>query len=500
MEASISNLNAANLIFPHQLFENSPIAENGFPVYLLEETLYFKQFAFHKQKIAFHRATMKWYTAFLRSKNVEVIYIEAANPLSDVRNMVADLKSKKIETIHYIDPTDNWLVQRVTSAAAKSGIQIIEYRSPLFLNSKEELVAFFQEKKKKFFQTEFYIQQRKIRKILVDNNNEPVGSAWSYDVDNRKKYPRKKEPPHISYPETNEFYEEAKNYVQQHFNDNLGHLTKYSFYPGDHASSKKWLQDFLVTRFQEFGPYEDAIVKEESILHHSMLTPMLNVGLITPQLIIDTVINYAEQQDIPLNSTEGFIRQIIGWREFMRGFYECKGSVARTKNYWNFTRKIPKSFYDGTTGIEPIDSTIKKVLERGYCHHIERLMVLGNFMLLCEFDPNDVYQWFMELFIDAYDWVMVPNVYAMSQFADGGLMATKPYIAGSNYIMKMSNYEKGPWQEIWDALFWRFMHVHRSFFQQNPRLGMLLGNFDKMEVEKRKALLNTGERFLKSLD
>lgn len=493
-------MKSANIIFPHQLFEKSPIAENGFPVYVVEEDLYFKQFKFHKQKIAFHRATMKCYAAFLEAKGIEVIYIESVDQLSDIRKLVADLKKKSIETIHYIDPTDNWLEQRLISASTKTGIELIQYQSPLFLNSKEELNVFFHDKKKKFFQTEFYIQERKKRQILVDKNNEPIGGSWSYDVDNRKKYPRKKEPPHISYPETDAFYEEAKTYVQEHFNDNLGYLTKYPFYPQDFKTTKSWLKQFLDNRFQEFGPYEDAIVKEESILHHSMLTPMLNVGLITPDQIIKAALEYSEENDIPLNTTEGFIRQLIGWREFMRGYYEVKGSVARTKNYWNFTGKIPKSFYDGTTGIVPVDQTIKKVLERGYCHHIERLMVLGNFMLLCEFDPDDVYQWFMELFVDAYDWVMVPNVYAMSQFADGGLLSTKPYIAGSNYIMKMSNYEKGPWQEIWDALFWRFMHVHRSFFQQNPRLGMLISSFDKMEIEKQKGLLNTAHKFLKSLD
>ncbi|MCF2446231.1 cryptochrome/photolyase family protein [Dyadobacter sp. CY345] len=493
-------MEAVNIIFPHQLFEKSPIAENGFPVYLVEEELYFNQFKFHKQKIAFHRATMKCYATYLGTKNVEVNYIEAIDPLSDIRKLIAALASKKIKTIHYIDPTDNWLEQRLITASGKADIEIIQYRNPLFLNSKEELGVFFHDKKKKFFQTEFYIQERKKRQILVDKNNEPVGGSWSYDVDNRKKYPRKKEPPHITYPETTAFYEEAKTYVQENFKDNLGNLTKYPFYPQDFKTTETWLKAFLDDRFQEFGPYEDAIVKDESILHHSVLTPMLNIGLITPDQIIKAALDYSEKNDIPLNTTEGFIRQLIGWREFMRGYYERNGSIARTKNYWNFTRKIPKSFYDGTTGIEPVDQTIKKVLERGYCHHIERLMVLGNFMLLCEFDPDDVYQWFMELFIDAYDWVMVPNVYAMSQFADGGMLSTKPYIAGSNYIMKMSNYEKGPWQEIWDSLFWRFMHVHRTFFTKNPRLGMLVGSFDKMETEKQKRLLNTAHTFLTSLD
>ena len=170
---------------------------------------------------------------------------------------------------------------------------------------------------------------------------------------------------------------------------------------------------------------------------------------------------------MPINSTEGIIRQLIGWREFIRGIYEVKGNEERTKNFWNFKKSMPSHFYDATTGIEPIDNTIKGVLETGYCHHIERLMILGNFMLLCEIDPDDVYKWFMELFIDAYDWVMVPNIYGMSQFADGGLMSSKPYISSSNYLIKMSNYEKGDWQKTWDGLFWRFMNKQRDFFLKN---------------------------------
>jgi deoxyribodipyrimidine photolyase-related protein len=250
---------------------------------------------------------------------------------------------------------------------------------------------------------------------------------------------------------------------------------------------------------QEFGPYEDAVVADENILHHSVLTPMLNVGLLTTQQVVDETVAFAAKHNVPLNSLEGFIRQVIGWREFIRGVYEVKGTEERTKNYWKFKRKIPLTFWTGNTGIPPIDSTIKKILQTGYCHHIERLMVLGNFMLLCEFDPDDVYRWFMEMFIDAYDWVMVPNVYGMSQFADGGLMATKPYISGSNYLMKMSDYPKGDWQKIWDALFWRFMHTHREFFLKNPRLGMLVKTFDKMEESKKNGHLKLAGDFLKRL-
>jgi deoxyribodipyrimidine photolyase-related protein len=259
------------------------------------------------------------------------------------------------------------------------------------------------------------------------------------------------------------------------------------------------LQEFFQTRFEEFGKYEDAIVQNEKWLHHSLLTPLLNVGLLSPSFVIDETLKYAAEHQIPQNSLEGFIRQIVGWREFIRAVYELKGTEERTKNFWGFKRKIPESFWKGETGILPIDLTIKKVLETGYCHHIERLMVLGNFMLLCEFDPEEVYRWFMELFIDSFDWVMVPNVYGMSQFADGGIMSTKPYISGSNYLMKMSDYPKGDWQPVWDSLFWHFMDKQRAFFLGNPRLGMLVRTFDKMSVEKKEEHLIRADLYLNSL-
>ncbi|MDZ7613377.1 MAG: FAD-binding domain-containing protein [Flavobacteriaceae bacterium] len=242
------------------------------------------------------------------------------------------------------------------------------------------------------------------------------------------------------------------------------------------------------------------LLTNENILHHGLLTPMLNVGLLTPMQIVDEAIHYSLKNEVPLNSLEGFIRQITGWREFIRGVYLYKGTDERTCNFWKFNKKIPASFYDGTTGIDPIDNTIKKVLETGYCHHIERLMLLGNFMLLCEFDPDEVYQWFMELFIDAYDWVMVPNVYGMSQFADGGIMATKPYISGSSYVLKMSNFKKGDWCPIWDALFWHFMDKQRNFFSSNPRLGMLLNMFDKMDEAKKDQHKSIAKKWLQDLD
>lgn len=489
-----------NILFPHQLFKTLPFKNKNIPIYIIEEYLFFKQYSFHKQKIAFHRATMKRYADFLqKDKKNEVIYIEAIEAISDIRLLIPKLKKEGIKEINYIDPTDDWLQKRIDKSCLKNKISTKKYNSSLFLNTKEDLENFFKENKKKYNQTSFYTEQRKKRNILIDSNGKPTGGKWTFDTENRKKYPAKKTAPPIQFPDVDNYYKEAKTYVTEHFSKNLGNLTEYSLYPTSFKTTKEWLYQFFEQRFMEFGTYEDAIVAENSILNHSVLTPMLNIGLITPKEIIEACLLYANKNSIPINSTEGFVRQIIGWREFMRGVYEFRGNEERITNFWKFKKKIPSSFYNGTTGITPIDQTIKKVLRTGYCHHIERLMILGNFMMLCEFDPDEVYRWFMELFIDAYDWVMVTNVYGMSQFADGGLIATKPYISGSNYIMKMSNYKKGEWLVIWDALFWRFMFVHRGFFLSNPRLGMLVKMFDKMPIEKQQKHLENATKYLTSL-
>jgi deoxyribodipyrimidine photolyase-related protein len=180
----------------------------------------------------------------------------------------------------------------------------------------------------------------------------------------------------------------------------------------------------------------------------------------------------------------------------MRGVYVTRGRQQRTSNYFQHRRSLPQSFYNGTTGIAPVDHVIKQVQATAYCHHIERLMVLGNIMLLCEFHPTQVYRWFMELFIDAYDWVMVPNVYAMSQYADGGGMTTKPYISSSNYILKMSNHERGSWCDIWDGLYWRFIEKHRDSFAKNHRMSMMVHQLEKLDGAKQKRLFKAADVFL----
>ena len=497
-------MRAITLIFPHQLFKKHPAVHASRANYLVEETLFFRQYNFHKQKLVLHRASMKTYEDYLGAQKLQVNYVDAANENNDIRKLISWLAKQGIDCIHYVAVTDNWLEQRINKQAALSGIRLTRYATPNFLNNLQDADLFFNAKTT-YLQADFYIAQRKQRKLLLEKNNQPLGGKWSYDEANRLRLPKQESLPAVRPAAPNKYVEEARAYVEKHFSNNYGTTQSpfkdgIGFYPVNFAEADQWLDDFAANRFSKFGAYEDAIAKNENFLYHSVLTPALNIGLLQPQHIIDKALEAAIQYDVPLNSLEGFLRQVMGWREFIRIVYEREGSKQRTTNHWGFTRKIPACFWKAETGIAPIDQTIKKILKTGYSHHIERLMVLGNFMLLCEFNPDEVYKWFMEMYIDSYDWVMVPNVYGMTQFADGGLMTTKPYISGSNYLMKMGDFEKGPWQQVWDGLFWRFMHVHRDFFLKNPRLGMLVNTFDKMAPEKQQAHLNNASSFLQSLD
>jgi len=494
LQKSFKQLNSINIIFPNQLFEESNLFLNKKKTYLIEEHLFFKQFNFHKQKLVFHRSSMKNYENYLLSKGVDIAYIETKNQESDIRIFLDKINVTEINIYH---PEDNWLEKRIKKSCKKNNIKINIEENPLFLTAHDDLLPFFNPEKKKLFQTSFYKSQRKKMKILIDNDQNPVGGKWTYDDMNRHKFPKNKKTPTLDYSKLqSENYRDSVNYVQKNFTENFGIINDIQLYPTDFKTSRLWFNDFLKTRFDEFGIYEDAVLIEESIINHSVLSPLINSGLLNPKYVVKNSLEFYKKNKIPINSTEGFIRQIIGWREFIRGVYVSKGSEERTKNYWNFNRKIPKSFYDGNTGIDPIDDTIKKVEKSAYGNHIERLMILGNFMVLCEFDPDEVYKWFMEVFIDSYDWVMVPNVYGMSQFADGGLMSTKPYISSSNYIIKMSDYKKGEWSDIWDGLFWSFMDKQRDFFKKNPRMRMLISSFDKMDSLKKEKLLMDAHNFL----
>ena len=493
------------IVFPHQLFRQHPgFARKPDEVVLIEDSLFFGDdrypLRFHKQKLWLHRASMKRYEQFAQQKGFKTRYVnyEPGQRVNDVL--------KKLGAARYVvaEPVDFILEKRLGRFACEHDGQIEFTETPLFLNSSQQNEE-YRAGKKRWFMADFYKFQRRRLGILMDGD-EPVGGKWSFDADNRKKVPKKllgelPSLPRVKFDETDR---SAAKWVNKHFASHPGNLDQL-YYPTSHKRAANWLDKFLSQRFELFGDFEDAIVEGESWLWHSVLTPMLNIGLLTPQQILDKTLKFAAtragtEQEVPINSLEGFIRQIVGWREFMRATYDDLGVPMRTTNHWSHHRAIPDSFWTGTTGIVPVDDTIRRVLDTGYCHHIERLMVLGGFMFLCEFDPQEIYRWFMEMFVDSYDWVMVPNAYAMSQNADGGLITTKPYFSGSSYVRKMSHYAKGDWCEIWDGLYWRWIWNHVDELGKNPRWAMMCSAAKKMEPQKREQHLQHAERFLASLD
>ncbi len=483
------------VIFPHQLFAHNPILNNVKRVYVVEEPLLFSRVKFHKQKIVLHRASLKYYAKLLETRGFNVRYVEF-HEIETTAGLAEILQNDKVSEVVYNDVTDDWLKTRFRHSCENLNIKLTKFETPMFFNSAATLANSFPTKKH-YSLTDFYRKERLRLGILLDNDGKPLGGKWTFDADNRKKLPKNIYVPSVKFPVQNEFTTEAIGYVNLHFPMNYGEAEDF-IYPTTHAAAEVWLAEFLAERFSLFGDYEDAISQNETFIFHSILTPMLNIGLLTPPQIVDKALSFADENNVSLNSLEGFIRQIIGWREFMRAVYEKEGRTQRTSNFWNHNRKLPANFWRATTDIKPLDVVIKRVIKFGYCHHIERLMILGNFMVLTEVSPDDVYLWFMEMFVDAYDWVMVPNVYAMSQYADGGLMTTKPYISGSNYIKKMSDFGEGDWCEIWDALYWRFIAKHEKFFRGNPRLSVMALALRKMDAGRKERLLNTAENYLEN--
>lgn len=465
------------LIFPDQLFKNHPCMDSERPIYLVEEFLFFKVQPFHKQRLVLLKASMRAFAEELGNNNKEVVYIPS-NELSYRGNFFDLLGNRHIKNIHVAEFADEWLQDDLRRGAEKFGYKIHFYPSPGFICSNRDLKVFFEEKDH-YSMAQFYAYQRKSRNILMQGTS-PLGGKFSFDTENRKKIPKGLVVPPAFISLKNKHTEQAIKETESEFADAIGKSTPF-LYPTTHEEARAALQDFLTYKLACFGDYQDAIQKEDSFLFHSVLSPLLNIGLITPMEVVQTTITYAFKNSIPLNSLEGFIRQIMGWREYVRASYLLKGSEQRTYNFFNHQGKIPKKFWEGSVGILPVDTIIKSILKTGYCNHIERLMVLGNFLLLTETSPDEVYKWFMGNFIDAYDWVMVSNVYGMSQYADGGTIVTKPYISSSNYILKMSNFPKGEWTEIWDGLFWRFIKKHYALFSSNYRMKTLTLMLEKNE-------------------
>ena len=488
------------VILGNQLFEPSILKNLGCEhVFMAEDHGLCTYEKHHKLKIYLFFCAMREYRDELQSLGIQVSYfnIEQRDENVSYATFLCDfLEKNKIKKISLFEIEDQPFETELTQFLKSKSIQVTVHNSPMFMFSREEFAISFGENKT-FRLANFYKHIRKKHKILVDDNYDPVGQRWSFDEENRKRIPNNLKIPSLKTTPRSRYHQEVIQNIEKNFSDHPGKLDNVWF-PVTRSSVQRHLDHFLTERFHDFGVYEDAIRQGENFLFHSCISPFLNIGLITPKSLVNRVLEIYERNEAPINSVEGYVRQVLGWREFIRGIYQLRGKEQEKSNFWGHTRILTSSWYNGSTGILPLDDSIHSAIQDGYNHHIPRLMIISNLMNLCEINPKSIYQWFMEMYIDSSDWVMVPNVYGMATFADGGLMSTKPYTCSSNYMLKMSNYTKGDWCDIVDGLYWRFIEKHRVFYQRNPRLNFQTRMLSRMDPSRKIAIFRAAENFIDS--
>lgn len=451
----------------------------------------------HQQKITMFLSAMRSHADALRDRDLDVTYVRLDDEGGD-----DDYESKLDRMIEVERPSrlvtfeieDRFFAERIADWAEGHDLEHEVLRSPMFLVSREDFGTYLESVKSPFMAT-FYQRQRKATGLLLTKSGEPRGGKWSFDGENRKKLPKSVEVPDPPEPARNEHDEAVIALVQERFADHPGDADGL-WLPTTRRSALAWLRRFLEDRFHRFGDYEDAITTRSDVVFHSVLSPLLNLGLVTPEEVVDRAVAHAEEHDVPLNCLEGFVRQMIGWREFIRGIYHHHDEEMQSSNFWGHERRMKGCWWDGTTGLPPLDHAIRTALRLGWTHHIDRLMVLGNLMNLCEIEPTEAHRWFMEMYVDSSDWVMGPNVYGMGLFSDGGIFSTKPYLCGSNYVLKMSDHAKGDWCDVMDGLYWRFIDKHLAFFESNARLSVMPRALKNLKPERKQRIFALAEDFI----
>lgn len=484
------------IILGNQLFD--PKFYKLFPktVFMAEDRGLCTHFKYHKHKLIHFLSSMRIFAQELRQKDFKVEYSKIENQDKYTKRLTDYLVRNEIGEVHLFEIEDKFFESELFDCFKKNNIEFKIYPSPMFMCTREEFRVYLNGSKKPLLNS-FYIEQRIKHNILI-KGGKPIGGKWNFDQENRKKIPKEFEvtdfqPSLVS----NQTVELVKKEIERYFPNHPGSVDNY-WIPTERKTAKEMFKKYLKDRFEYYGIYQDALDQRNPFLYHSLISPAINIGFLTPNEVVSEVEKLANKDN--LNSVEGFIRQVMGWREFVRGIYQNFDEIEQTENFFGHTRKLKKCWYTGTTGVEPLDDAIKKAIEYGYCHHIERLMVIGNLMLLLEVHPQQVFQWFMEMFVDSSDWVMGPNVFGMSQFSDGGIFATKPYISGSNYILKMGHYnENAEWLEAWDGLYWRFIDRKRNFLKKNHRMSMMVAMLDKMDNNKRKRIFGAALRLQERL-
>lgn len=472
-----------------------------------QETDYVKH---HIQKVVGFFQVMRNFSEEIKEKGHKLIYLrldDKENQQNLEKNLSMLIKKEGFEHFEYLLPDEYRLDQQLKEICDSLSISSKSYDTEHFLTDRSFLEGFFKGKKT-YLMESFYREMRRKYNILMDGK-EPLTGKWNYDEANRKKL----KDTSVLEPQLLKSRNVSKivKMIADAGVETIGNIDEENFsWPYSRRESLALVDYFCKNLLPNFGKYQDAMHTDDAFLFHSRLSFSLNTKLISPLEVVEKVEKYwyEHQDDIDIAQVEGFIRQIIGWREYMRGVYWAKMPAYKDMNFFGNRRKLPEFFWTGDTKMNCLKHAIGQSLDHAYAHHIQRLMITGNFALIAGIKPDDVDAWYLGIYIDAIEWVEITNTRGMSQFADGGIVGTKPYAASSNYIDKMSNYcgschyskskKTGENACPFNSLYWHFYHRNEDKLAKNPRIGMAYRTLSKMK--NKQEILDQAEKYLENLD
>jgi len=460
----------------------------------------------HPKKIALIFAAMRKFSHELRQDGWDVRYTRL-DDADNAGSIVGELLRRAEETgaagVICTEPGEWRLIEKLKYAPVKTHI----LTDDRFIASHAEFEAWAEGRKA--LRMEYFYRDMRRKTGLLMESDKPAGDKWNYDHDNRKAAPGDMSVEGPLWFEPDEVVEEVLMLVEAQFGDNFGDLRPFGF-ATTRAQALKALDYFVEHALAQFGDYQDAMLKGHPFLYHAVLSPYLNIGLLGPLEVCQAVEKAWQNGDVPINAAEGFIRQIIGWREYVRGIYFLEGPEYPKRNVLKHERALPAFYWGGKTKMNCVSHAVAQTKEQAYAHHIQRLMVTGNFALLAGIDPTHVHEWYLAVYVDAFEWVESPNTVGMSQFADGGVIASKPYVSSGAYINRMSDYCKGCAYKVsvktgkdacpFNLLYWHFLDRHRARFSNNARMGNMYRTWDRMDEDRREIVLNDAEAWLEKLD
>jgi len=475
-----------------------------------QETDYVKH---HVQKIIAFFASMYNFSHWLKKRGHHLLYLQINDPENQqdlLKNLELIADRYDVKVVEYLLPDEYRLDRQLSDWAGSTSYQVRAFDTEHFYTNREDLAALFKGKKQ-YLMERFYRDIRQKHRIMLDADGNPWGGKWNFDAENRKPFKSKSfVPPPVYFSRDHaDILEEIEKAGVQYF----GTPALDAFpWPVSRRQCLALLDYFIEHHLDQFGLYQDAMHKEYWNLFHSRLSFAMNSKMLSPKLVIDRVIraHQANPDRYDLAQVEGFVRQIIGWREYMRGVYWAQMPGYSSLNYFDHDRALPAWFWTGETKMNCLRYSISQSLDRAYAHHIQRLMVIGNFALLAGIDPTALDAWYLGVYIDAIEWVEITNTRGMSQYADGGIVGTKPYVSSANYIHKMSNYcegcaydrneRVGPKACPFNSLYWRFYEVNRALLEKNPRIGMAYVTLNKMGVSDKEAMMAQAQSYLDSIE